>query len=608
MKKKQRNSQFATPDLEPAAAYGRMSDDQQRKASIEDQVRNCRETADENGWSIAKEHIYCDEGKTGTTMFDRPGFAALRAAFKRPNPAFRRIIIDDTSRMGRNEADVHRVLDELDYYGIQIYFASDGLDSQNPWFRDAFSAKARQDAQFSKTHGKRVRRGRIGLFEKGLNPGWSCYGYRNVPVQNTTDTYARGRAATLGMMEEIDPGEARIIVLIYSWYSQGMSLRQIMVRLNAENVPPPRKVSKKSKSLSWARSAVDYILHNDRYRGILVYGRTTQVRNPENGKMTQRRHAESEWLRSYRPELRIIEDDLSTKVTEERARRSCIGLTRTGGLNRTQNSRTYFLSGLLKCGVCGASYNLRSHGRYCCANYMWRNGCSNSATFRRADVERSLISSLCDKLRSPTLRGSLTKSVFTFLKSEKARNKQSIGQVSARKAQLESALKVETGRRDNLVRAVGVGGDMRSLVDALIGSEKEMQVLAEKLASLAPSAKRKDTGLSEIRRFIDQRADSFEQILLGAAEKLKVEFQRRVSPALKVTPMDTNGECVFHVTGGVGLFSPAEGAMLSDRVTQIGQHCTIQIDINIRLYTPQKRRERMRRVSTTQARRKKAAN
>jgi hypothetical protein len=155
-RKKKSNSQTAPIDCGQvlAAVYARMSDDQQRKASIEDQIRNCREAAEEKGWLISEEHIYFDEGKTGTTMFDRPRFAALRAACRKPNPPFRRIIIDDTSRTGRNEADVHGFLDELDYCGINIYYASDGLDSKEPWFRDAFSAKARQDAQFSKTHGK----------------------------------------------------------------------------------------------------------------------------------------------------------------------------------------------------------------------------------------------------------------------------------------------------------------------------------------------------------------------------------------------------------------------------------------------------------------------
>jgi site-specific DNA recombinase len=591
MRKKQRKSQLARTNSgrEPAAAYARMSDDQQRKASIEDQFRNCGEAAEEQGWYLLNEHVYSDEGKTGTTMFDRPGFAALRAAYKQPNPPFRRILIDDTSRMGRNEADVHRILDELEYYGIHIYFASDGLDSKNPWFREAFAGKARQDAQFSKTHGRRVRRGRIGLFGKGLNPGWSCFGYRNVPVLNETNKDARGRATTLGMKEEIDPEEARIVVLVFTWYTQGLSLRQIMMRLNADRVSPPRNTGRKINSRTWARSAVDYILKNERYKGILVYGRTTQIRNPETGKMTQRRHPETEWMRSFHPELRIVDDDLWQKVVDARANMNHFGRTRQGGLNRTFKSRSYFLSTLLECGVCRANYNLRSHGRYCCANHMWRNSCSNVATFRREDIEQSLISALCVKLRNLAVRKSLAQSVFEYLKSEKAKHQKHGESAGLRKVQLESELKAEERRRDNLVQAIGVGGEIRSLVDALAGSESEIKLLSKKLEELVPSTKCRDLRLPEIRKFIDRQAQSFEQILLGAAETLKIEFQRRISQALIVTPVDTKDGRVFRVTGGVGLFSPGEGAMLSDQVNRIGQHCTIPVDIQIPLLTPRTR-------------------
>lgn len=299
-------------------------------------------------------------------------------------------------------------------------------------------------------------------------------------------------------------------------------------------------------------------------------------------------HPETEWRRSYRADLSIIDDELWQKVKEERERKGCAGHSRSGGLNRTNKSRTYFLSGLLICGVCGANYNLRSHGRYCCAAYMWHNSCSNSATFRREDIERSLISSLCEKLRSPAQRKTLAQSVFAYLKSEKAKHKQQSSLGNSRKIQLQSALRAEEMRRDNLVRAIAVGGDLSSLVDTLAGSESEVKLLAKVLSELAPSAQSKELRINEIREFVDRHADSFEGILLGAAETLKIEFQRRVSPALSVTPIDTKEGYIFRVTGGIGLFSPAEGAMLSDRVNQIGQHCTIRIDINIPLYCPRK--------------------
>jgi hypothetical protein len=172
--------------------------------------------------------------------------------------------------------------------------------------------------------------------------------------------------------------------------------------------------------------------------------------------------------------------------------------------------------------------------------------------------------------------------------------------------QLESAMKTEKRHHDNLVQAIKEGGEMRSLVDALAGSEAEINLLAKQFTELAPSAESKDIRLCKIRKFIDRHADSFEQILLEAAEALKIEFQRRVTSALIVTPIDTAERRVFRVTGGVGLFSPEERAMLSNRVNQIGQHCTIPVDFVIRLYVSQTRRTSVSTTLTNKHRHKKA--
>jgi DNA invertase Pin-like site-specific DNA recombinase len=561
-----------------------MSDDQQRKASIEDQFRNCDEGADEKGFNPLQEHTYMDEGKTGTTMFGRPGFAALRAAYTQENSPFKVIIIDDTSRMGRNEADVFKVLDELDFYGIRIYFASDGLDSINPWFRDAFAAKARQDAQWSKTHGKRVSRGRIGLFDRGLNPGWSCYGYYNAPVKSD-DPNARGRAALKGWEEKIDPEKARIVVLIFTWYAAGMSLRQITVRLNEEGVPPPRKTGRKTKSCTWARSAVAYILRNERYLGICTYGRTTQVRNPKTGKMVQRIHPKSEWLKREHPELRIVDPELWDKVVAERTRKTTVGNTNIGGMDRTENSRKYFLSSLLECG-CGAKYHLRAHGRYVCSGYLWRNSCSNCATFKREEIEAALISALCDQLRSPDLREPLVQSLFERLKSEKARQEGMVDQLAGRKAQLEAELKAEEGCRDNLLEAIKIGGDLRPLVEELAGAQAHIDRIGGMLSALGKPAEVKSVRIGEVRKFVEKHTGAFESLLMGSAETLKVEFQRRVSPALKVTPVETPKGHVYRVSGDVALFSPDDGALLYKPGNPTVQQNTIQVNFDIPLYVP----------------------
>ena len=229
---------------------------------------------------------------------------------------------------------------------------------------------------------------------------------------------------------------------------------------------------------------------------------------------------------------------------------------------------------------------------------MWRNGCTNIATFRREEIEQYLVAALCAKLNDPALLKSLAQSVFQYLKSEKAKRKHDGETEGFRRNQLESALQAEEKRRDNLVQAIAAGGEIRSLVDALVASESEIKHLATKLSGIAPSTRSKITTLADVRKFVESHAKSFEGILFGAAETLKVELQRRISPALTVTPVDTGKGRAFLVSGGVGLFSPGEGAMLSDRVTLIGQHCTIPVNITIPLLMPQKRRQSVRKLKS----------
>jgi hypothetical protein len=56
------------------ALYARYSSDNQRDASIADQIRVCRLFAERQGWIVADE--FCDPAVSGATLL-RPGFQAL---------------------------------------------------------------------------------------------------------------------------------------------------------------------------------------------------------------------------------------------------------------------------------------------------------------------------------------------------------------------------------------------------------------------------------------------------------------------------------------------------------------------------------------------------
>src|SRR5437879_13322159 len=82
------------------AIYARYSSEQQRKTSIVDQIRKCREAAEKNGWIVLDEFIRFDEELTGRTLVGREGIADLiQLAKQRPKP-FDAIIIEDIFAIG----------------------------------------------------------------------------------------------------------------------------------------------------------------------------------------------------------------------------------------------------------------------------------------------------------------------------------------------------------------------------------------------------------------------------------------------------------------------------------------------------------------------------
>src|SRR4029077_6666408 len=103
------------------ATYARFSPgENQREASIHDQLRKCRDYADSKGWTILSEHIYSDQHMSGAGI-DRPGLnRLLECAFRKGQAAFDVVLVDDTSRLSRVLADAIRISQRLRFEGIRL--------------------------------------------------------------------------------------------------------------------------------------------------------------------------------------------------------------------------------------------------------------------------------------------------------------------------------------------------------------------------------------------------------------------------------------------------------------------------------------------------------
>src|SRR5690242_11375711 len=103
--------------------YARYSSDRQSPASIDDQLRKCREFAAANGWELLEDHVYTDHEVSGVGT-DRPGYGKLlEAAAKRPLP-FDVLLLDDTSRLSRNLGNTMNVMEWLKFIGVRVIAVS----------------------------------------------------------------------------------------------------------------------------------------------------------------------------------------------------------------------------------------------------------------------------------------------------------------------------------------------------------------------------------------------------------------------------------------------------------------------------------------------------
>src|SRR5687767_1608661 len=92
------------------AAYARYSTAEQDKISIAAQLANVEALCGREGFTIVAR--FQDEARQGSDD-NRPGYRALLAGLKRGD--FEGIVADETSRITRSQAELHRLVAELRY-------------------------------------------------------------------------------------------------------------------------------------------------------------------------------------------------------------------------------------------------------------------------------------------------------------------------------------------------------------------------------------------------------------------------------------------------------------------------------------------------------------
>jgi site-specific DNA recombinase len=511
------------------ASYARYSTDRQNPLSTQDQLEKCRQFAMQRGWQFLDEQIFTDEEVSGATL-DRSGLCALRDAARiKPRP-FDVLLVEDASRLSRKQADVLNLCDELMFSGVRICFISQGIDSQDGTFQLLLLSRGMIDQLALTDTAARVRRGLEGLIRRGLHTGGRCFGYRSHKDEQQN-----------GMRLEIHGPEAEVVRRIFKMYADGLSLKAVTKRLNAERVSSPQPQAGRI-SRSWCPSSVRTILHNERYLGRVLWSRKHKVRDPRSGRRVSRKQDGEQPVRGAdAPHLRIISDELWNAVRErqELVNRIYKDVGKRAGLLRSSAMNApYLLSGLLKCKACGANLQIvagrgRNHANqtYGCPMNFHRGDsvCSNRLRIRRDVLEKQLLNGLQEKV----MRDEVVDYILDRFEAELVKELGNIGgemdRMKCRKAELEAEIA-------RLAAGLASGLHSPAIMGEITKREREISEISDRLLSSSPDSVR--IRIKGLREKAMQRVRDLRQYLNTDTLKARTHIAKHVEKIV----MEPSGE------------------------------------------------------------------
>ena len=283
---------------EKTVIYARYSSDNQRDASIDQQVKACQKYAEDQDLQIIR--VYADRALTGKTD-KRPDF--LRMIKDSAKGEFSYVIVYALDRFSRNKYDSAIYKQKLKENGVRVLSAMEHItdDPTGALMESILEGFAQY---YSDELSQKIHRGLKDNAEKGIVNGSVPLGFR------------RGKDGRAEIVED----EANIIREIFRRVADGEQLIRIVEDFN-------RRGLRTKKGALWNKSSFNKILSNERYIGVYLY---KEYRIPGGFPV-------------------IVEKELFDKVQDIIGNKPN---ARGDVTRRRTESGTYLLTGKLYCGHC----------------------------------------------------------------------------------------------------------------------------------------------------------------------------------------------------------------------------------------------------------------
>ena len=314
--------------------------------------------------------IYIDDGFTGLN-FERPNFQRMCEDIY--NGRVNMVIVKDLSRLGRDYIDSGRYVKKIfPSYHVRFVSVLDHFDSLTATQSDVnllIPVKNFVNDNYSRDISGKVRSHQEVMRENGLYVGSHvAYGYKKLETDRNriiSDGYA-----------------ADIVRKIFDWKLKGLSSASIADKLNGLGVAAPSEYKRqlggnyksgfqKNRKAKWSAVAINRILRNKIYIGVLEQGKREKV-NYKLNKVVEK--PETEWA---------VKENTHEAIISKADFENVAKLLNLDTRKSPEEETLFMLSGLMFCGECGRSmvrrcnrYKDKQSVYYICATYNKGKGCS----------------------------------------------------------------------------------------------------------------------------------------------------------------------------------------------------------------------------------------
>ena len=432
-----------TAALLRTAIYARYSTDLQRDASLDDQIRACREFATRQGLEVTE--VYTDRATSGASLM-RSGIQKLMR--DAGSGRFDVVVAHALDRLSRNQADIATIYQQFQFSDVAIETVSEGSISELH-----IGLKGTMNAMFLRDLAQKTREGLRGRALDGKSAGGLTFGYRVVRAFAENGDRVRGD-------REIEPGEARVVQRIFQDYAKGLSPTRIAEALNREGIPGPRGGHWNTSTIHGNRKRGTGVINNEMYIGRQIWDRLTYRKNPATGKRVSFLNDGSELVITEIPELRIIEDELWQAV---RQRQGALKSRDTGVPVWDRRRPKFLFSGLMVCGCCGGGFSKVSQDGFGCSASRKKGLaiCSNRQVISKAHLEGAVLTALEHHLMDPD-------AVAAFCEAYTAERNRLRASATAGRAGVEKELAQVSRDHGKLVDAIVAGVPAEQVKDRMI--------------------------------------------------------------------------------------------------------------------------------------------